>query len=132
MKYVVFGFFDEAKFAAMPREQQQRMLEPDAFDYELQRSGHLVGGQALEPARNAVTLRMKEGQVEVTDGPFVETKETLGGFMVLEARDLNHAITLISKHPGLGVGNIFEIRPVDEAMNQLVDAAFAKMANKGT
>jgi hypothetical protein len=73
-------------------------------------------------------------KVAGTDGPFVETKETLGGILLLEARDLNHAIALMSKHPAVGMGNIFEIRPANEAMNRLVaerSAAFAKEAHKG-
>ena len=76
---------------------------------------------------------MKEGKVEVTDGPFAETKETLGGIGVLEARDLNHAVALLSKHPSMRVGNIWEIRPANEAMNRLVaerTAAIAKEARK--
>ena len=103
-------------------------------DDELRRGGHWLGGEALESGRNAVTLRKKEGKVEVTDGPFAETKETLGGILLLEARDLNHAIALMSKHPAVGMGNIFEIRPANEAMNQLVaerTAAIAKEAHKG-
>jgi hypothetical protein len=135
MKYVCLGFYDESKFAAMTQEQVQRMFDESfAYDDELRRGGHWLGGEALESGRNAVTLRMKQGKVEVTDGPFVETKETLGGILLLEARDLNHAIALMSKHPAVGMGNIFEIRPANEAMNRLVaerDAAFAKEAHKG-
>jgi hypothetical protein len=135
MKYVCLGFYDESKFAAMSQEQVQRMFDESfAYDDELRRGGHWLGGEALESGRNAVTLRMKEGKVEVTDGPFVETKETLGGILLLEARDLNHAIALMSKHPAVGVGNIFEIRPANEAMNQLVaerTSAIAKEAHKG-
>lgn len=73
----------------------------------------------LDTVRNAVTLRMKNNEVEVTDGPYAETKETLGGILLLEARDLNHAIALMSKHPGVKMGP-FEIRPPNEAINQLV------------
>ena len=62
---------------------------------------------------------MKNGQVEVTDGPFTETKETLGGILLLEARDLNHAIALMSKHPGVKIGP-FEIRPADETVNRMI------------
>ena len=71
---------------------------------------------------------MKNGKVDVTDGPFAETKETLGGILLLEARDLNHAIALMSKHPGVKVGP-FEIRPADETVNKLIaerDAAVKK------
>jgi hypothetical protein len=102
-----------------------------AYDDELRRGGHFLGGEALDSARNAVTLRMKNGKVEVTDGPYVETKETLGGILLLEARDLNHAVALMSKHPAVRMGNTFEIRPANEAMNRLVaerSAAIAKEA----
>ena len=133
MKYVCLGFYDEAKFAAMSPEQVQRMFDESfAYDDELRRGGHWLGGEALDS--DAVTLRMKEGKVEVTDGPFVETKETLGGILLLEARDLNHAIALMSKHPAVGRGNIFEIRPANEAMSQLIaerTAAVAREAHKG-
>jgi hypothetical protein len=130
MKYVCLGFFDETKFAEIPQADAQRMIEDCfAYDDELRRSGHFLGGEALDSARNAVTLRMKAGEAEVTDGPFVETKETLGGIMLLEARDLNHAISLISKHPGLKIGP-FEIRPANEAVNQRIAERTAAFVNK--
>ena len=119
MKYVCLGFYDESKFAEIPQEDVLRMMdECFAYDEQLRRGGHFVGGEALDSVRNAVTLRMKEGKVEVTDGPYVETKETLGGILLLEARDLNHAISLMSKHPGVKMGP-FEIRPVNEAVSRL-------------
>lgn len=131
MKYVCMGFIDEAKFAALPPDVAKSMMEECfAYDNELRRGGHFLGGEALDSARNAVTLRTKDGQVEVTDGPYVETKETLGGILLLEARDLNHAIALMSKHPGVKVGP-FEIRPANEEINRLIaelDAAVAKEA----
>ena len=129
MKYVCLGFIDETKFAEMPPEVGQRMMEECfAYDDELRRGGHFLGGEALDSARSAVTLRMKDGAVVVTDGPFTEVKEVLGGILLLEARDLNHAIALMSKHPGVKIGP-FEIRPADEKVNQLIamrDAAVAK------
>lgn len=131
MKYVCLGFYDEAKFASIPPEEAQRMMdECFAYDDELRRGGHFLGGEALDSARNAVTLRMKGGEVDVTDGPYVETKEILGGILFLEARDLNHAIALMSKHPGVKMGP-FEIRPADETINRLIaerNAAIAKKA----
>ena len=131
MKYVVLGFFDEAAFGQIPQADAERMMEECfAYDDVLRRGGHFLGGEALDSARNAVTLRMKNGQVEVTDGPYVETKETLGGILLLEARDLNHAISLMSKHPGVRMGP-FEIRPANEAVNRLIaerSAAVAKEA----
>lgn len=129
MKYVCMGFIDESKFADLPEEEWKRMMEECfAYDDELRRGGHFIGGEALDTARNAVTLRMKNGTVDVTDGPYAETKETLGGILLLEARDLNHAISLMSKHPGVKVGP-FEIRPADVTTNQLIaerDAAVAQ------
>lgn len=130
MKYICMGFIDETKFASIPPEEAQRMMEEClAYDDELKRGGHFLGGEALDSARNAVTLRMKNGEVDVTDGPFVETKETLGGILFLEARDLNHAIALMSKHPGVRMGP-FEIRPADEAFNKMIAERDAARAGK--
>jgi hypothetical protein len=133
MKYVCLGFIDETKFAEIPHEDAQRMFE-ECFAYEdvLRRGGHFLGGDALDSARNAVTLRKKDGEVQVTDGPFVETKETLGGILLLEARDLNHAIALMSKHPAVRVFGVttFEIRPANEAMNRLVAERSAAVAKE--
>jgi hypothetical protein len=129
MKYVCLGFIDETKYAEVSQEEGHTMMEEClAYDDELRRGGHFLGGEALDSARNAVTLRMKDGEVQVTDGPYVETKEMLGGILLLEARDLNHAIALMSKHPGVKMGP-FEIRPANEAVNRLIaerDAAVAK------
>ena len=130
MKYVCMGFIDEKKFAEIPEEVAQRMMEECfAYDDELRRGGHFLGGEALDSVRNAVTLRTKNGEVEVTDGPFVETKETLGGILLLEARDLNHAIALMSKHPGVKMGP-WEIRPANEAINRLVAERSAAVARE--
>jgi len=85
-----------------------------AYDDELRKNGHFAGGEALQDARNAITLRWSSHQVSVTDGPFAETKEQIGGIMILEATDLNHAIRLLSKHPSLRLGrggSSWEIRP---------------------
>ena len=121
MKYLCLGRYDESAFAQMsPAEVQKMFEECFAYDDVLRRGGHFLGGAALDSARNSVTLRMKHGEVQLTDGPYVETRETLGGILLLEARDLNHAISLMSKHPALKVGNHFEIRPANEAVNQLI------------
>ena len=133
MKYVCLGFFDEAAFAQIPQADAQRMMEECfAYDDVLRRGGHFLGGEALDSARNAVTLRMKDGEVQVTDGPYVETKETLGGILLLEARDLNHAIALMSKHPAVRMKwrTTFEIRPANEAMNRLVSERSAAVAKE--
>jgi hypothetical protein len=102
---------DETKWGAMSEgERNAFMDECFAYDDELRKNGHFAGGEALQSARNATTLRYHNGKVSITDGPFAETKEQLGGILVLEANDLNHAIQLMSKHPGVR-GGPFEIRP---------------------
>ncbi len=114
MKYVCLGYFDEKQWEAMSESDQNALIdECFAYDDVLRKNGHFAGGEALQSPRNASTVRWKNGKVSVTDGPYAETKEQLGGILVLEATDLNHAIQLISKHPGVKVGP-FEIRPVDD------------------
>src|SRR5215510_14335668 len=115
MKYIMLGYFDEKKFEAMSESELNAYLdECFAYDDELRSKGRSVGGgEALQHSRNAVTLRSKNGKVSVTDGPYAETKEQLGGFGVIEATDLNHAIQLMSKHPCLKAG-IVEIRPAED------------------
>jgi hypothetical protein len=112
MKYICLGYFDEKKWEAVGKSEQNAFLdECFAYDDELRKKGHWVeGGEALQSARNAVTLRWKNDTVSVTDGPYAETKEQLGGFGAFEATDLNQAIQLMSKHPGVKAGP-FEIRP---------------------
>ena len=128
MKYICLGYYDESAFAHLPEAESQKFIEECfAYDDELRRGGHFIGGEALDSARNAVTLRMKGGKVAVTDGPFAETKEVLGGILLLEARDLNHAIALMSKHPGVKNGP-FEIWPVNEAFNQMIAERSTKIA----
>ena len=114
MKYICLGYFDEKKWEAMSEREQHAFMD-ERFDYDdvLRKKSHFVGGEALQSSRNAVTLRWKNGKVSITDGPYAETKQQLGGFGVLEATDLNHAIQLISKHPGVKAGPC-EIRPADD------------------
>lgn len=130
MKFVCLGFIDESKWESIPEAEGQRLMEECfAYDDELRRGGHFLGGEALDASRKAVTLRMTAGKVEATDGPFAETKEVLGGILLLEARDLEHAVELMSKHPGVKMGP-FEIRPADETINQLIAARDAAIANE--
>ncbi|MCM2315421.1 MAG: YciI family protein [Thermoanaerobaculia bacterium] len=120
MRFICLGYADETIFKEIPEEKMKGFME-ECFVYDdvLRRGGHFVGGEALQPASTAVTLRFREGKVDVTDGPYIETKEYLGGILFLEARDLNHAIALMSKHPGVRFGP-FEIRPADVEINALV------------
>jgi len=119
MKYICLGYFDEKKWETMSENEQTAFLdECFAYDDLLRKNGHIVSGEALQSARNAITLRWKNGKVSVTDGPYAETKEQLGGILILEAKDLNHAIQLMSKHPGVRGGS-FEIRPTGD-LTQMV------------
>ncbi|HET9700308.1 MAG TPA: YciI family protein [Burkholderiales bacterium] len=111
MKFVCLGYMEADKFETMPESERNAFVDGCfAYDDRLRQGGHFAGGEALQSARTAVTLRARNGKVTVTDGPYAETREQLGGILILEARDLNHAIELMSKHPGVG-GGAFEIRP---------------------
>jgi len=126
MKFVCLGYYDETKWAGMTEAEGKAMMEECfAYDDVLRKGGHFLGGEALQSAGNGVTLRHLNGKTAVMDGPYAETKEQLGGILLLEARDLNHAIQLMSKHPGVRVGP-FEIRPANEAINALNDARAKK------
>jgi hypothetical protein len=114
MKYACFGYVDEAKFEKIPEAEMNAMMdECFAYDDELRKGGHFAGGEGLQSARNTTTLRYQNGKVTVTDGPFVETKEQVGGILFLEAKDLNEAIQLLSRHPGAKIGP-WEIRPIED------------------
>ena len=113
MKYLCLGYLDERLWDDLPESEGNAIMDRCfAYQGELTRAGHFGGGELLQAPRNAATLRLRDGAVTVTDGPFAETKEQLGGIFFLEARDLNEAIQLVSRHPGLRVGP-FEIRAVE-------------------
>ena len=128
MKFVCLGYFQESAWEARPKEEQDAVME-ECFSYDdvLRKEGHwLDGGAALQVSSSARTLRWKNGKVVVTDGPYAETKEVLGGLGLLEARDMKHAVELISKHPGVRVGP-FEIRPVDEKFTALMEERWRRL-----
>lgn len=116
MKFICLGYAAEGKWDNMSEAEQNAMVEECfAYDDLLRKSGNwLDGGAALHGPRTARTLRAQDGKILVTDGPYAETKEQLGGIGVLEARDMNHAVELMSKHPGVRLGGPFEIRPANE------------------
>lgn len=131
MKYVCLGYIEDGKWEGLSPEKRTALMEECfAYDDELRRNGHFVGGEALQSASNAVTLRWRDGRVAVTDGPYAETKEHLGGILLLEAQDFNHAVQLMSKHPGVRMGP-FEIRPAAEEINQLIAERQAALAGAG-
>ena len=112
MKYICLGYIEPGTFEGMTEDERHAVLD-ECFEHNdhLRANGHLVAEVPLEPPETAVTLYWKNGKVATTDGPYAETKEQLGGILILEARDLNHAIQLISQHPGMKYGSM-EIRPV--------------------
>jgi len=105
MKYLCLVYGEEPKLAAMPDEHCV------AVDEELRADGRCVASEALQPVSTATTVRVRNGRVSVTDGPFAETKEVLAGFYLVEARDLNEAIQLAAKIPPASVGCV-EVRPI--------------------
>ena len=114
MKYVCLGYMDPNRWVTMSESERNAFID-ECFDYddELRKKGHFAGGEALQGPQNAVILRYQNGKLSVTDGPYAETKEQLGGILILEANDLNHAIQLMSRHPGVRGGS-FEIRPTED------------------
>lgn len=132
MKYICLGYIEQGKWEALPESEQQALMdECFAYDDVLRAGGHFIGGEALQSAGNAITLRWREGKVSATDGPYAETKEQLGGILILEARDLNHAIQLMSEHPGVKVGP-FEIRPADDLTAMVEASARRRATAKGS
>jgi len=131
MKYICLGYMEANKFETMPESERNAFVDGCfASDDVLRKNGHFAGGEALHPASSAVTLRFRGGNVLVTDGPYAETKEQLGGILILEARDLNHAIQLMSKHPGVR-GGPFEIRPAADLTEMIRDSERRRSTTKG-
>jgi hypothetical protein len=123
MRFVCLGYIENGKWERLSEAERTAMMEECfAYDDVLRRGGHFAGGEALQSASKARTLRFDGRRVKVTDGPYAETKEQLGGILLLEARDLDHAVELMSKHPGVRLGGPFEIRPAAEEINELVAA----------
>jgi hypothetical protein len=122
MKYLCLGYIEPGEFEGMTEDEQHAMLD-ECFEYNdhLRANGHVVAEVLLQPPETAVTLCWKNGKVATTDGPYAETREQLGGLHVLEARDLNHAIQLMSQHPGMKVGPM-EIRPVADLSEVLKES----------
>lgn len=116
MKYLCLAWEEEAKLAALSREEWD-VLRRETLDYvdSLRETGHLLSAEPLQSARNGVALRRRGGSLSVTDGPFTETKEQLGGFFLIEAADLNEAIQVASRWPSVAIGAV-EVRPVEAGL----------------
>lgn len=114
MKYLCMIYSEEGAWGKMPPAEQEKWLgEYFAFSDGIKTSGHYVGSNALQPTHTATTVRVRNGKVSTTDGPFVETKEQLGGYYLIEAKDLNDAIQVAARCPGARHGSV-EVRPIRE------------------
>jgi hypothetical protein len=118
MKYLCLIYSDRQRIDAQPDADQKAMLgEYATFTEGIRKSGHYLGGERLAPVQKARTIRSRNGKVSTTDGPFAETKEQLGGFYLISARDLDEAIQVAAKIPGTRTGSI-EVRPIMEVDRQ--------------
>lgn len=130
MKYVCFGYLDAKRWEARSQGERNDMIDACfAYDDELKKNGQWVDGEGIEGPDSTTTLQFRDGKVTVTDGPFVESKEVLGGLLIIEARDLNHAIQVISNHPGVKMG-AWEIRPVED-LAPMIEESKRRRAAKG-
>lgn len=117
MKYLLLCCINEQKLEAMTESECNAFMDAlAAYCETLQKNGHLIAAEPLESVQEAVTVRGLGNTVSVTDGPFAETKEQVGGFFLINARDLNEAVKLASKFPSIQLGSM-EVRPVME-LNQ--------------
>ncbi|MGH9461638.1 MAG: YciI family protein [Vicinamibacteria bacterium] len=114
MRYLCLIYDEEKKIDGMSKSESDAFMgEYFAFSDGIRKSGHYRAGEALQPIATATTVRVRNGKVSTTDGPFAETKEQLGGFYLIEARDLNDAIQVASKIPSARLGSV-EVRPIME------------------
>ena len=114
MKYLCLIYDEEKKMDGMSKSEADAFMgEYFAFTEGIKKSGHYIGGEALQPVQAATTVRLRNGKVSTTDGPFAETKEQLGGYYLIDARDLNDAIQIASRIPSVRHGSV-EIRPIQE------------------
>ena len=112
MKYLCLIYENEKNWESMPPSDSEAIMNQYfAFTDDIQKSGKYIAGEALQPTATATTVRVRNGKVSTTDGPFAETKEQLGGFYLIEAKDLNDAIQVASRIPSARLGSI-EVRPV--------------------
>jgi hypothetical protein len=112
MKYLCLIYDDEKTMAGMSKEESEKFMgDYFRFTEDIKKSGHYLAGDALQPVHTATTVRIRSGQTSTTDGPFAETKEQLGGYYLIEARDLNDAMQVAARIPSARTGSV-EVRPV--------------------
>ena len=113
MKYLCLIYDDEKTMAGMSKAEGDAFMgEYFGFTEGIKKSGHYVGGEALKPVHTATTVRVRNGKMSTTDGPFAETKEQLGGYYLIEAKDLNEALQVAAKIPSAKTGSV-EVRPIE-------------------
>ncbi|MCI0697631.1 YciI family protein [candidate division KSB1 bacterium] len=118
MKYLCLAYEEESKLNALSKSEWGELRnETLTYVEELKKKGYLIAAEALQSIRTAATVRVRNGKVSITDGPFAETKETLGGIVLINARDLNEAIQVASKWPSARLGSI-EVRPIEEGLKE--------------
>jgi hypothetical protein len=118
MKYICLAYEEESKLNALSQSEWDALrVETLAYVQDLQKKGYMITAEALQSIHTATTVRVRNGKVSLTDGPFAETKEQLGGFFLIHASDLNEAIQVASKWPSARLGSI-EVRPIEEALRQ--------------
>jgi hypothetical protein len=114
MKYMCLIYYDDKKLDAMPKSEFEALVdEALEYDEELQKTGNSLARGALQSVETATSIRIHGGKISVTDGPYIETKENIGGIVIIEARDLNEAIQMASKLPPARLGGV-EVRPIRE------------------
>jgi hypothetical protein len=114
MRYLCLIYEDQSLWAKMPKADGDKMMqEYGAFTEGIRKSGHYIGGEALQPTNTATTVRVRAGKTSTSDGPFAETKEQLGGYYLINAKDLNDAIQVAAKIPSVRQGSV-EVRPIME------------------
>jgi hypothetical protein len=114
MRYLCLIYDEEKKLAAMSKgESDAFMGEYFGFTEDIKKSGHYIAGEALQPVGTATSLRVRSGKMSTTDGPFAETKEQLGGYYLINAKDLNDALQVAARIPSAKTG-IVEVRPIQE------------------
>jgi hypothetical protein len=130
MRYLCLIYENEKNWETMPQaESEVVMNEYFAFTGDIQKSGKYVAGEALQPTQTATTVRVRNGKISTTDGPFVETKEQLGGFYLIEAKDLNEAIQIAAKIPSARYGGV-EVRPVVDFSQEAAASAAGQQTAK--
>jgi len=113
MRYMLLIYRDESQWDASPLSERKAAFEAAvAYSEDLRSRGLYEGGEPLELSNTATTVRMRDGKATVTDGPFAETKETLGGYSIIDAKDLDEVLAIVRHHPLVKAGLSIEVRPI--------------------